>query len=94
MVGGTSHDRGHFVIEVVSKWVLAFFRCIQSQALILVDDAGDRLNVARSSTSEELLKSAFSAGADQLLHGELTLRNLDTALFFDFCGELNDTLAD
>lgn len=88
MVGGPAHNGCYFLVEVVGH--LMVLLTVELDYLVLVDNAGDWLDVAGGGSSKELHESTFMSGTDHLMDGELSLHYFCACVPLDLLSQGQD----
>jgi len=82
VVSGSAHYRCDFLIEVICDCLILF--TVELNNFVLVYYAGDRLNIARGGSSEELHESTLMSSTDHFMDRKLSLRYLSASISLDF----------
>jgi hypothetical protein len=91
VVRGATHYGCYLLVEVVGH--LMVLLTVKLDDLVLVDDAGDWLDVAGGGSSEELHESTLMRGTDHLMDRELSLNDLGACIPLDLLSQGQDGLS-
>ena len=91
MVRGAAHYRCYLLVEVVGH--LMVLLAVELDDLVLVDNAGDWLDVARGGASEELHESALVGGTDHFMDRKLSLHDFGACVSLDLLSQGQDGLS-
>ena len=91
MVSGAAHYGCYLLVEVVGHLVVLL--AVELDYLVLVDNAGDWLDVAGGGGSEELHESTLMGGTDHLMDRELSLHNFGSCVSLNLFSQGQDGLS-
>ena len=91
MVSGAAHYGCYLLVEVVGHLVVLL--AIELNYLVLVDNAGDWLDVAGGCSSEELHESTLMGGTDHLMDRELSFHDFCSCVSLDLLSQGQDGLS-
>ena len=91
MVSGAAHYGCYLLVKVVGH--LMVLLAVELDYLILVDNAGDWLDVAGSGSSEELHESALMGCTDHLMDREMSLHDFGPCVSLDLLSQGQDGLS-
>ena len=91
MVRGAAHYGCYLLVKVVGH--LMVLLTVKLDDLVLVDDAGDWLDVAGGGSSEELHESTLMRCTDHLMDRKLSLHDLGACIPLDLLCQGQDGLS-
>ena len=91
MVSGAAHYGCYFLVEIVGH--LMVLLAVELDYFVLVDDAGDWLDVAGGGSTEELHESTLMGGTDHLMDRELPLHDFGSCVSLDLLSQGQDGLS-